>query len=538
MASPAPSVPPGTGPDAAPGGGAALLLGIALIGVVLAAAPSVFFDLDRHQVPKELMLHLAALGALWWLGPRRGEVRLGVAPLLLLATLGWTWASALLATNHWIAFRAVAVVTSGWLVFRLAAGLRSSRWVTPLLWTAVAAVGLAAGIGVAEAYGFAHPVFSSERVPGGTFGNRNFLAHFSAIGLPVVLVTTLRDGRVRALVPGGLVAVVAVALVVLTRSRAAWLAVAGSLAIMSLAALRAGAWWRSRPARLRLGLGGAVLAGAVAAFLLPNRLDWRSDSPYRDTMSALVDHRSGSGQGRLVQWRNSLELVRQHPVFGTGPGNWFVHYPTVTQPGDPAFAGYAPVPTNPWPSSDWIAFLTEAGLPGTALLLLAGLTLGLTAWRRLRSDTPGEPADGVMLLGVLTAALVCGAFDAVLHLAAPLLLVSTVVGVAQPETGTVLGLPPGSRPRRLGWGAALLITLLAVGQTAGNLHALVATRTARSRAAIETAARWAPGNHHLELRLAQTGPCRDRIPHARAAQALLPHHAFPRRILRDCGVRP
>ena len=32
--------------------------------------------------------------------------------------------------------------------------------------------------------------FSLNRSPGGTFGNRNFVAHLAAIGLPVILLVT------------------------------------------------------------------------------------------------------------------------------------------------------------------------------------------------------------------------------------------------------------------------------------------------------------------------------------------------------------
>jgi hypothetical protein len=77
-------------------------------------------------------------------------------------------------------------------------------------------------------------------------------------------------------------------------------------------------------------------------------------------------------------------------VFGTGPGNWMVKYPLVTQPGDPSYSGADPIPTNPWPSSDWMATLAERGVIGVLLLLLFGLSAVTVAFRRLR-DPPTRP---------------------------------------------------------------------------------------------------------------------------------------------------
>ena len=50
----------------------------------------------------------------------------------------------------------------------------------------------------------------------------------------------------------------------------------------------------------------AVLTGAALALLLPNTLDWRSDSPYLDTLKGIANYQEGSGRGRLLQWKNSV----------------------------------------------------------------------------------------------------------------------------------------------------------------------------------------------------------------------------------------
>jgi hypothetical protein len=279
---------------------------------------------------------------------------------------------------------------------------------------------------------------------------------------------------------------------------------------------------------------GALLLGLLAAVLLPNSLSWRSASPYRDTLRDLTNAREGSGRGRLIQYRNSLALVRGDPLFGTGPGNWPVKYPRVTTPGDPSFASTDPMPTNPWPSSDWIAFLTERGLVATVLLLAAFGAMALTALRRLRRDDPAMVRRAIALLGVLSATLVTGAFDAVLLLAPPTALVWSAAGALLPPTGTVASVPISRR-----WlaGAAALGLVLSVVRNAGQLRAIALAGPGWPVERLERAVRRDPGSYRLHLMIAQRTRCARGLPHAVAAAGLFPNHPAPRRVMARCGER-
>ena len=97
--------------------GVTIVLQIALVAVVLAVVPFKLFELDRYFVPKELVLHVAALGAAVLLLARGRSLRLDAADTLLAFFLIWSIASALFATNYWLAQRALGVSVSGALVF-------------------------------------------------------------------------------------------------------------------------------------------------------------------------------------------------------------------------------------------------------------------------------------------------------------------------------------------------------------------------------------------------------------------------------------
>lgn len=515
----------------------AVWLGLGAVAVVLLAAPSALFDLDRFAVPKELALQVTALGALLLLGLTAMEhATMVAAELPLVAFAGWSTLSALLATNRWLSLRALAVTIAGVVLFR--AGRRvAARGAGGILLSGLAlALVLAALTGLAQAYGFETSLLAESRAPGGTLGNRNFLAHLLAIGAPLLLLLVLeaRGPRRAALAATGLGLMLGA--IVLTRSRAAWLGVAASGVVLAAGWLVARA---KRPGflatgRIRLAVS-ALVVGTAAALLLPNGLSWRSESPYTDTMRDLTNYHEGSGHGRLIQYRNSLRLVAPDPLFGTGPGNWPVKYPLVTTPGDPSFAGRDPMPTNPWPSSDWVAFLTERGLVAVILLVAAMAAMGLTAARRLRSDDPHEAARALALLGVLTATVITGAFDAVLLLAAPTLLVWTAAGLLLPSTGTVTTLPVALRTRLLP--ALAGFGLLATVKSAGQLGAILRAGPGWPLERLERAVRLDPGSYRLHLMIAERTVCARGRRHAEAAARLFPYLSAPRRRLALCGYR-
>jgi len=516
-----------------------ILAGLLVVGafaVVLAGVTAPLFDLDRHAVPKELVLHLTALLALPMLAWSIRRIHLTVPEYLLVAWLCWSGVSAIFAENHWLAWRALGISMSGAVIFwmaRRAADAGQDRLV--LAGLATAAV-LAAATGVAQAQGIEFALLAEARAPGGTLGNRNFLAHLTVITLPILLFMALRARQAVGLAMGLVGLSLCAGLVVLTRSRAAWLAGSVALGLLVLSALvaRGRGGWQLRPGRPALA-ALAFLAGALAALVVPNQLEWRSDSPYRDTLGALVDYQGGSGRGRLIQYRNSFELVRRSPVFGTGPGNWAVEYPLVTTPGDPGFVRAAPIPTNPWPSSDWVTILAERGPVGVLLLLLAGVTMGLMALRRLRNEDPVVSHRGATLLAVLVATGICGAFDAVLHLAPPTLFFWAATGALLPATGPVM---ERSLSRR---STLLLLPLLVglftafVGRSTAQLVAITTAGSGRSLAVVERASRIDPANFRLQLILANRLRCSEARPHARMAVRLFPHHPSAKRAAARCG---
>jgi O-antigen ligase len=510
------------------GGRAALrLLQLGALAVVVAVTTFHAFELDRFFAPKELVLHLTAVAAgmfalrgLRWLSFTRVD-------RLLLAYVALSAVSALFATNRWLSFRALAISASAILVFWIARLLREAGLARPLLNALAIAIVLVAVTSLLQTYGLDTELFSTSRAPGGTLGNRNFIAHAAAFGLPLVLLAALRGMR-----GASLGVALVIASLVLTRSRAAWLAFAVVIVVMFVAMLASPPLRRDRRTWRRLAaIALIVVIGVAAALLLPNTLRWRSDNPYLETVKRVADYQQGSGHGRLIQYKNSLLMAARHSILGVGPGNWPVEYPAHVRPRDPSMNESEPGMTfNPWPSSDWIAFISERGLLAAALLLLAILTIAIGGVRQLRAARDAEEGlVAVALLGTVAGAGVAGAFDAVLLIALPTIIVWTALGALWFPTPSPQRLPIAAIV------AVLLLVLAGAVRSSMQLAAMQTYVTHSDRTALERASRLDPGNYRLHLRLARMGHRDQRCEHARAALALFPNAAAARAAMRGCS---
>ena len=478
------------------------MLQIGAIAAVLVVIPNPAFDLDRFLIPKELVLHLTAVISALFAFRSIRRVTMTRVDWLLIAYLGISALSAALATNRWLALRALAVSASGILLFWTARGLRAAGLDRQLVNAIAIAVVTSSFVSLLQAYGVRLDFFASSRAPGGTLGNRNFVAHVAAFGLPVVILAALRAQRASAYFAASAGVAIVTASLVLSRSRAGFLAFAVMFVIMCIGSVK---MW-SRFAGVLLFAAG----GVAAALVLPNALHWHSRNPYVESVRGVANYEEGSGRGRLLQYTRSMNLLLHHPIFGAGPGNWTVEYPAYVRDSDPSMNSSEPGTTfNPWPSSDWVSFVSERGLIAGVLIALALIGIAITA----RDAT---------LLATIAALVVAGLFDAVLLLAVPTLIAWTVIGALW---------SPQPAPRTMpAWIPLLVAAISAIGAfRSGSQIVAMEMYTTGGRAALERASQIDPGNYRIHMRLAS------RCEHARAAHALFPNAEAAKSAARRCG---
>jgi len=512
---------------------------IAVVAAVVVALPYKLFELDRYFVPKELVLNAAALVVATVLVVKRRSLRFDLVDGLIALFLLWSVASAIFATNHWVAQRSVAITISGAVIFWGARSIAATSYRSILVACAIATV-CAAAFSLAQAYGLDTEYFSTNRAPGGTFGNRNFVAHIAAIGLPTLAWCTVTARRSFGALLGSLGCALVGGALVLSRSRGAWLAVAASAAVLIVPLIASRKYWGGqkvggRFARLTL----AAVIGGMISIVLPNSLNWNSESPYLDSARGMIDYKSGSGRGRVAQYRNSLHMAASNPVFGVGPGNWPVEYVRFAPDGDRSLADDG-MTANPWPSSDWVAFVSERGFIPTAALLSAFIILFFSSLRRWSEL---ENCDAILtqcvLAGTIVATLIVSAFDVVLLLGAPALLVWSILGASSGLRQGIKSVEVSSRALGVAAAALLIASLVSVARSVTQLMAMTAVGRGGMTSGWVQGAMWDPGSYRINYRVAELysrrGRCSFARDYARQAVSLFPHSPQAKRIARNCG---
>jgi hypothetical protein len=268
--------------------------------------------------------------------------------------------------------------------------------------------------------------WAHERRPQATLANRNFLAHFLAMALPLVLAAPIRGRLQRALHGVGVFAIAHVLLQ--TRCRAAWVALALAALCALASALTPAFTTGTYPARvsgahtaafarlLRWSLRhvATLTAAALGAFsvALPTRLTFRSG--VLDSASRLAEVSAGSGAGRLQQWKVAALLWVRAPLSGYGLGEWFG---TVT--GRPAVRHMIPGAVGTTPNSDLARALVEGGAP------LALAMVFMLAWAVRSPATCGKLLAHPSSRLARAARLTCVVLAALTLLDTPLFRVET-----------------------------------------------------------------------------------------------------------------
>jgi putative inorganic carbon (hco3(-)) transporter len=435
-----------------------LQTGVVLCVLVLVPLPGVCL----YSEPKELVVDLVGLTAASFCLVSACSIDIDWADLFLGLLLVFSILSACLAaTDTREALRTVGMTISGVAVFWSSRRLARQNQRQPLLDAAAIAVVLVSVTIIIDSfgYGLSFPNGSSR----GTLGNRNWAAHLLAIGMPLLALASL-SGKTSGRRVLGLCALgVTTAALVLTRSRAGWLAALLST-VLPLAFLAANSrLFRATASvtRGRVALS-ALLAGVVLGIAMPTRLHWSSPNPYLESAESIAAYDQGSGRFRLRQYDRSLMMVADHLALGVGPGNWVIVYPTYLPNQSPLGIWY-PRRAN----SDWITLAAERGVPAAIFFFSALVSLGIGSWRSfisLRqafscSERSLEPLCGI---AILTSLVVVGSLDAVLQLAAPTFVFYLALGALVPQQKAIASLALTPRFRTLA-----IVTTLLIGAALG-----------------------------------------------------------------------
>lgn len=289
----------------------------------------------------------------------------------------------------------------------------------------------------------------------GTFGLHNAFAGYLLLAWPAALVAALKAEKAALRWTYAGIGVFLAATLVLTYSRAAWVVFGLQLLALALWYL----WRRSGldggTRRLAAISGGALLLGMVVLVFLP---------PVQDALSRLLNFQGYSFQGRLRFWQAALEIFRDNPLIGVGPGEYAYVYPKYQ-------IDYIYYSIDP---HCWVLqLMSELGLVG--LLIVLACLAGAALWVRRMMQGGGSLA-AILLVAAVAGSILHAAVDfdysfgAITALLGVLLAYGTHLAAA--EGITTAEVPSGGpAPLKPLWGrlavtvtTAMLVLALAFGE--------------------------------------------------------------------------
>jgi tetratricopeptide (TPR) repeat protein len=367
-------------------------------------------------------------------------------------------------------------------------------WAMPATLAATAAV--SAGIGLIRYWGLVPDLvipFTMWFL--GTQANSNYVGAYLGCLLPLLLALAAAAPRPAARAGWTLGAGVIAIGLLLSRSRAGWVAAGvGSLIVLALSARAERA-----PTRLALPVAGAALGILLGGLALVGE----GRSPLRIAAS-IIDRQHDTNVLRLVYIQDTLRMIRDHALLGVGPGN----FPYV-------YSRYDTLPETPTtdnavvqhPHNEYLDAWAELGVGGFLALLAAGALAFRGARRAFRSaeDAPTR-ALAIGTLGVLTALAVDALPFFPLHEPSTAASVAALLGWLMGRAGGAQAAAPAGRwwkgpagaaagtvvALALGWPFALRPVMSEYHQEMGRYTSRFLNDRAAARAHQEAALAWQP----------------------------------------------
>lgn len=188
-------------------------------------------------------------------------------------------------------------------------------------------------------------------------------------------------------------------------------------AFVSLIAVLALAGTSSLPARARIVVGTLFLIGIAGLAV------WIGTDPVITRFETLGDQYSHPGQDRVSIWRDTLQLIRRHPILGSGLGTFTVVYPSVQTAFLNNFVDHA--------HCDYLQIATELGVPGAILVFGAIFwTLRRTIQCCRRNSEDYDRTISYACMGSIIAILLHSLADFNLYIPANALVFTIILALA------------------------------------------------------------------------------------------------------------
>ena len=434
--------------------------------ILLLVAPLLYYPhiQDFSNLPKTAFIQFASclLLFIWVLKTcTTGKLELIQHPLMLVLLLWLAWSglsilwgvdrfSGLALWAHWVA--------CGICFFVLVNANPELKQLDRLLvWCVISATAVSL-VGLLQYY-LGATFIPQTFIPGSTFSNRNMAAQFVVMIWPLSMLLFILNKKRHLNGLYGLIHAILVIFIIITRTRAAWVAVLLTLSALLLFLLLTGFWREIRPCFPK---GKAIVLTASLFFIatmvyIPPQNPQKAVSLIKDlvlpckvlaytptqqkdqpisgqaeilaTLFSIPEYREGSSAFRIAAWRNTFQMMRDHFFPGVGLSNWPIYYPlyqSASQP-DPFFS----LERQPERlHNDPLQLLAETSFVGLFLYLCLFTIIGRILYVSFRSPHPADMKLRLFFVAMsLMGFFVDSLFSFPLRMAVPPLYLMVLMGL-------------------------------------------------------------------------------------------------------------
>lgn len=197
----------------------------------------------------------------------------------------------------------------------------------------------------------------------GLFSHKNFFSSALFLMLPFAGFAVYKlSNKLRFIAV--IITMAILVMILILKTRSVWVGLfAGTFVAVMLLLIRPGGVGLS--SKMRKWVLVAVLAFIAAFSVLFFAGDSEDDFSFSGRVRSIADVESQHNIHRINIWKGTLEIIKDHPVVGVGPGNWAIHIPL--------FFGhnFEELSALGWsqPHNDFLWVAAEKGVPGFVFYL-------------------------------------------------------------------------------------------------------------------------------------------------------------------------
>jgi len=256
----------------------------------------------------------------------------------ILGFIAWSFVSLLWVENGYLATIMLVQFVVISLIFLLSVNVfKNKRRIDGFIILITVSLTLASAIGLLQYYfsdiDTIKHFFVQIASPASTFGNKNFASHFLVMVLPLNFVLILLSKNSQQIALYSVFLAISAWFLIYTVARQAYVAITVELFVLFL--FFALDKWKNRDKALLKTISNRKIKGVAIVFILvflifaanftsqSSSVGSQSNSKIEKIQSISVDEHNP----RLPAWRNTIEMIKDHPIIGVGVGQWQAKYP-------------------------------------------------------------------------------------------------------------------------------------------------------------------------------------------------------------------